>query len=39
MAIDFFKEIIFAMVWLSAIVGTCLSFRKMKSQSYLETTC
>ena len=31
--------IIFAMVWVSAIVGTCLSFRKMKSQSYLETTC
>ena len=31
--------IIFAMVWISAIVGTCLSFRKMKSQSYLETTC
>ena len=24
---------------ISAIVGTCLSFRKMKSQSYLETTC
>lgn len=31
--------IIFAMVWVSAIVGTCLSFRKMKSQSYLETIC
>ena len=31
--------IILAMVWVSAIVGTCLSFRKMKSQSYLETTC
>jgi len=31
--------IIFAMVWISAIVGTSLSFRKMKSQSYLETTC
>ena len=27
------------MVWVSAIVGTCLSFRKMKSQSYLETAC
>ena len=26
-------------VWLCAIVGTALSFRKMKSQSYLETTC
>ncbi len=31
--------IIFAMVWISVIVGTCLSFRKMKSRSYLETTC
>ena len=26
-------------VWLCAIVGTALSFRKMKTQSYLETTC
>jgi len=31
--------VIFGIVWLSAIVGTGLSFRKMKSQSYLETTC
>lgn len=31
--------IIFAMVWISAIIGTCLSFRKMKTQSYLETAC
>ena len=30
---------IFGIVWLSAIVGTILSFRKMKAQSYLETTC
>ena len=30
---------IFAFVWLCAIVGTALSFRKMKAQSYLETTC
>ena len=28
-----------AFVWLCAIVGTALSFRKMKTQSYLETTC
>ena len=28
-----------AFVWLCAIVGTALSFRKMKRQSYLETTC
>ena len=26
-------------VWICAIVGTALSFRKMKAQSYLETTC
>lgn len=26
-------------VWLCAIVGTALSFRKMKTQSYLETAC
>lgn len=31
--------IIFAFVWLCAIVGTALSFRKMKVQNYLETTC
>ncbi len=30
---------IFAFVWLSAIVGTTLSFRKLKSHSYLETAC
>ena len=31
--------VIFGIVWLSAVVGTSLSFRKMKKQSYLETTC
>ena len=31
--------VIFTFVWLCAIVGTALSFRKMKAQSYLETTC
>ena len=31
--------IIFGIVWLSAIVGTGLSFRKMKAQNYVETTC
>ena len=31
--------VIFFVVWLSAIVGTSLSFRKMKAQSYLETVC
>lgn len=31
--------VIFFFVWLCAIVGTALSFRKMKAQSYLETTC
>lgn len=31
--------VIFSFVWLCAIVGTSLSFRKMKAQSYLETTC
>lgn len=31
--------VIFAFVWLCAIVGTALSFRKMKAQSYLETAC
>lgn len=30
---------IFGFVWLCALVGTGLSFRKMKTQSYLETTC
>lgn len=30
---------IFCFVWLCAIVGTTLSFRKMKSHSYLETAC
>ena len=32
-------QAIFCVVWLCAIVGTALSFRKMKAQSYLETTC
>ena len=31
--------VIFGFVWLSALVGTGLSFRKMKAQSYLETAC
>jgi hemolysin III len=31
--------VIFGFVWLSAMVGTGLSFRKMKAQSYLETAC
>ena len=31
--------VIFGFVWLCALVGTGLSFRKMKAQSYLETTC
>ena len=30
---------IFVFVWLCAIVGTAMSFRKMKAQSYLETIC
>lgn len=30
---------IFALVWISAIVGTILTFRKMKSHSYLKTAC
>lgn len=30
---------IFSLVWISAIVGTVLTFRKMKSHSYLKTTC
>lgn len=31
--------VIFSFVWFSCVVGTSLSFRKMKAQSYLETTC
>lgn len=31
--------IIFGIVWLSAIIGTGLSFRKMKAQNYMETAC
>lgn len=31
--------IIFSLVWISAVVGTVLTFRKMKSHSYLKTTC
>lgn len=31
--------VIFGFVWLCALVGTGLSFRKIKAQSYLETTC
>ena len=31
--------VIFGFVWMCALVGTGLSFRKMKAQSYLETTC
>jgi hemolysin III len=31
--------VIFSFVWLCAIVGTALSFRKLKRQSYLETAC
>lgn len=31
--------VIFFFVWLCALAGTGLSFRKMKAQSYLETTC
>ena len=31
--------VIFGFVWLSALVGTGLSFRRMKAQSYLETSC
>lgn len=31
--------VIFSFVWLAAIIGTALSFRKMKSHSYLETIC
>ena len=30
---------IFSFVWLCTVVGTALSFRKMKAQSYLETAC
>ena len=31
--------VIFGFVWLCSLVGTGLSFRKMKAQSYLETAC
>ena len=31
--------VIFSFVWLCAVIGTALSFRKMKTQSYLETAC
>ena len=31
--------VIFGFVWLCALIGTGLSFRKMKAQSYLETAC
>lgn len=31
--------VIFGFVWLCAIVGTSLSFRKMKAHSYFETAC
>ena len=31
--------VIFGFVWFCALVGTGLSFRKMKAQSYLETVC
>lgn len=31
--------VIFSLVWAAAIIGTSLSFRKMKTQSYLETIC
>ena len=31
--------VIFSFVWLCTAVGTAVSFRKMKAQSYLETTC
>lgn len=31
--------VIFFFVWLCAVVGTSLSFRKMKSHSYFETIC
>ena len=31
--------VICSFVWLAALVGTGLSFRKMKAQSYLETAC
>lgn len=36
---DAWGWVIFAFVWLCAIVGTSLSFRKMKAHSYLETAC
>ncbi len=31
--------VIFAFVWVCAIVGTSLSFRKLKTHSYFETAC
>lgn len=31
--------VIFCFVWICALIGTRLSFRKMKAQSYLETAC
>lgn len=31
--------VIFGFIWFCAFIGTALSFRKMKAQSYLETTC
>lgn len=31
--------VIFGIVWLAAVVGTSLSFRKIKKQSYIETAC
>ena len=36
---DVWGWVIFVFVWLCAIVGTSLSFRKMKAHSYLETAC
>lgn len=32
-------KLIFTFIWLCALIGTGLSFRKMKAQSYLETMC
>ena len=31
--------VIFTIVWLSAVIGTILTFRKMKSHSYFKTAC
>ena len=36
---DIWGIVIFSFVWICGMVGTALSFRKMKTQSYLETTC